>query len=183
MIINAMRQILSLIICLVCLNAARADTHIAAERFIDAFYSFDAARLTPLIEPGADAQAVLYYQAWARAAHYEILQRQPCKILPAGDASCAITVTDDFGTTLGYTATDTFYLTFSDDIISSARFEGDDPLIFYLLYAWIAVMKPEVLSGPCDRMFEGGETPAECASAIAASAKEFMGWWPFGGGQ
>lgn len=55
-----------------------------AEAFIDGFYSFEQESLGKLIATGPDAESILYYQAWAQAAHYQVLERQPCKDLFAG---------------------------------------------------------------------------------------------------
>ena len=52
--------------------------------------------------------------------------------------------------------------------------EGDDPPIFAALFKWIAVQRPEVLSGPCKDLFDGGATPAACARAVVESAKAFV---------
>ena len=148
-----------------------------AELFIDAFYSWDPGRIEQLVIPGDDAKRALYYQGWAEAAHYAVQTRRPCTFA-AGSATgvieCRITVTDDFGGTLGYTATDTFTLTVIDNRVTGVAFEGDDPPIFTELQAWIAAERPEVLSGPCNAMFAGGETPAECARAVVSAARAFM---------
>lgn len=166
---------LSALICLP--NFVTAATLDVAETFIDAFYSFHPETLSAVTTPGMDADNALYYQAWAKAAHYQIQNRRPCTSSEVGKAECRITVTDDFGTTLGYTATDTFFLTIADSKVAKVTFEGDDPLIFYAVYVWIMIKQPEVLSGPCKDMFEGGDTPAECAVAISDAAHEFMNWW------
>ena len=81
---------------------------------------------------------------------------------------------DDFGTALGYIATDTFRFTFDGDRIVKVTFEGDDPPIFQELFAWISEYRPEVLSGPCRDMFAGGTTPGACARAVADSARSFI---------
>ena len=159
------------------LNAAGAGGLDTAEQFVDAFYSFDNPKLSSLMAPGADASNALYYQAWAQAAHYTVAQRRDCSRSADQTIQCAITVIDDFGTTLGYTATDTFTLTVKNNIVVAVAFEGDDPMIFYALYLWISIFRPEILSGPCQGMFEGGDTPAECASAVANAAADFTALW------
>lgn len=144
-----------------------------AETFITTFYSFDAERLAALMTEGADADRVLYYQGWAEAAHYQIKTRAPC-VVDGDDIVCAITVTDDFGKTLGYEATDTFRLQVTGNKVSAASFSGDDPPVFNALFAWIAANKPEILSGPCKDLFDGGTTPALCARAVVDAAQEFV---------
>lgn len=149
-----------------------------AERFISAFYSGDPEALEQLMLPGQSADNALYYQAWAEAAHYRVIRRQPCSETNAGKLRCAITVTDDFGTTLGYTATDTFVMTIENGVIETVSFTGDDPEIFQRVFAWLTQTQPEVFTGPCRNMFAGGTTPAACARAIAAGARAFMAEQP-----
>jgi len=145
----------------------------AAEAFIDAFYSYDSSRLAQALSPGPGADSMAYYQAWAAAANYRIHTRRPCEH-HYNFIVCRITVTDDFGKTLGYLATDTFTLQMRGSEIVAANAEGDDPPIFNALFEWIAEQRPEILSGPCERMFEGGTTPGACARAVADSALVFI---------
>jgi len=151
-----------------------ADARLAiAEAFVDAFYDWDRERLASLMVPGADADRVLYYQGWAQAAHYQVHERRPCR--PAeSHVVCAITVTDDFGSVLGYMATDTFTLSVDGSLVRAVTFEGDDPPIFDELFEWLAQTRPETFSGPCLNMFEGGITPGACAQAVAQGARDFM---------
>ena len=144
-----------------------------AEHFITTFYSWHHSSLEKLMANNADKLAITYYQGWAEGANYAIKIRRPCE--RDNDAIvCAITVTDDFGRAMNYTATDTFRLTINDAMISKVTFSGDDPPIFNELQQWITSERPEVLAGPCLDMFAGGETPNACAAAVARSAVEFM---------
>jgi len=152
----------------------QTESLVAAEDFIDAFYSWDPHTLAQTVRAPDDIERVLYYQAWASAASYTVQTRRPCAISSRNEVTCRITVTDDFGKTLGYTATDTFRLTLRDAIIVGVEFEGDDPPIFEELFAWIAEQRPEVMRGPCKDLFSGGKTPAECARAVVLSAQEFV---------
>jgi hypothetical protein len=149
------------------------DKDAIAERFISAFYSWDALSLKSLMTDDADAAAILYYQAWAEAANYKVKTRRPCKD-EAEEVICAITVTDDFGSAMGYEATDTFRLTVAGNKISAVTFSGDDPPVFQELFQWISEKQPDILSGPCLNMFAGGETPGDCARAVAEAARAFM---------
>ncbi len=144
----------------------------AGEQFVDAFYAWEQKTLASLMTPGVAADRVLYYQGWAEAANYAVLNRRPCEM--QGDlVVCAITVTDDFGQALGYTATDTFSLTITDGMVVDADFEGDDPPVFGALFEWLMDTRPEVFAGPCRDMFEGGLTPGACAQAVAQGARDF----------
>lgn len=146
-----------------------------AEIFIDAFYSWDAERLARAINASPEeTAAVLYYQGWAEGGHYEVKKRRPCTVSNANQIQCRITVTDDFGKAMGYTATDTFTLTMNTNQITGVTFEGDDPPIFLELQAWMMTNRPEIFSGPCKDLFAGGTTPGQCARAVARAAQNFM---------
>lgn len=155
-------------------GSERSEAVATAEAFIDAFYSWDSARLASLMTPGDDADNVVYYQGWAEAAHYVVQERRPCVENDEGEIVCAITVTDDFGSALGYTATDTFMMIVRDGTITEVSFTGDDPPIFEEVFEWLSTTKPEVFSGPCRDMFNGGTTPGDCARAVAQGARDFM---------
>ena len=143
-----------------------------AENFITTFYSWDLNSLEKLLAEDADNLAITYYQGWAEGANYAIKIRRPCES-DSNEISCAITVTDDFGRAMGYTATDTFRLIISDGHVSIVTFSGDDPPIFQQLQEWIMTERPEVLPGPFLDLFAGGNTPHACSSAVAKSAAEF----------
>ena len=162
------------IVCVATSHSHLEDDLQTAEKFLDEFYEFDQAGLTALLKPGADADQVLYYQAWAEAAHYIVKQRNACVTDKRQTIICAITVTDDFGRTMGYEATDTFRLKIVGNKISAVSFEGDDPPIFDALFVWISQNRPGVLEGPCKDLFDGGKTPAACSKAVVAAAKAFM---------
>ena len=146
----------------------------SAEDFIDAFYSFDATKLAENMQAPEDEKITLYYQAWAKAADYAVQTRCPCT-RSNSTYTCKITVTDNFGKTMGYTATDTFVLTSSEDgQITGVSFSGDDPPIFEELFSWMGEHQPGVMSGPCHLLFAGGTTPAACSKAVVAAAETFM---------
>ena len=56
--------IISLLLSSPFLKTEEADI-VVAERMLDAFYAFDQQALTAMLEPGEDADKILYYQAWA----------------------------------------------------------------------------------------------------------------------
>lgn len=163
---------------------------------MDAFYSWDAARLQQVLG-GAQAQVsdaeranVLYYQAWAEAGNYQIQLRKPCVRAADGRVSCAIRVTDDLGAAMGYVATDTFWLKLAalapDETLRSGtgtstagqivgvEFTADDPPVLQEVVGWLSKNRPEVFSGPCEKMFAGGTTPALCVRAIVQGAQDYM---------
>ena len=155
-------------------SSANQDDLYTAESFLDAFYTFDQSKLTQFLVPSADADRALYYQAWAQAANYKVKQRNACAHNASKAIVCAVTVTDDFGQTMGYVATDTFTMIIQENKVSVISFAGDDPPIFQQLFAWIAENRPEILEGPCKDLFEGGKTPMACSRAVVAAAKAFV---------
>ena len=150
-----------------------ASDLLVAERFVDSFYSYDQNRLAERMDAGEEGERVLYYQAWADAANYQIQKRRPCASKESA-LVCQITVVDDFGETLGYMATDTFSLVVENQKVTGVQFEGDDPPIFMKLFEWISLNRAGIMKGPCLNMFAGGQTPGECARAVASAARDFV---------
>ena len=172
-ILNKEKTIIAIILSTL-MGCSSANHMATAESFIDAFYSYQPHQLEARVIAGPDLERVKYYQAWAEAAHYKIKQRNPCKNKDT-TITCAITVTDDFGKTLGYTATDTFTLQVNQTgQIIGVSFAGDDPPIFDELLGWIQTNQVDVLTGPCKDFFNGGLTPKDCARAVVAAAQTFM---------
>ena len=150
-------------------TGAEADP---AQRFLDAFYRFDQEAVSEMVSVEAGRANALYYLGWARAANYRVHTRWPC-LADGRYVQCAVTVTDDFGSALGYLATDTFSFEIDAGQIASVTFEGDDPPLFDALLAWIQEHQPEAFAGPCRDAFAGGDTPAECARTVVSAARRF----------
>ena len=144
-----------------------------AERFIDAFYSWRAENLQLFMASNASTKWALYYQGWAQAGNYTLLLRRSCQILE-DEVVCAITVTNDVCSVLGYRATDTFCKQVADRCITKNAFAGNDPPAFSAILEWLQQQRPEILTGPCYKMFAGGLTPGQCARAVARGAWDFM---------
>lgn len=161
------------------LNGCRSNSQpdqrlLLAERFIDAFYSWSPNALSnTLTKAPGDRDRTLYYQAWAEAGDYQIQTRRACTAISSTEAECAITVTDDIGAALGYIATDTFKLTFANKNLVGVSFTSDDPPVLQALFGWLKVKRPEVLSGPCKDLFDGGTTPGACIRAVVQGAKDY----------
>ncbi len=148
----------------------------AAEAFIDAFYSFDPARLRAALSSAADSvPRIGYYQGWAEGGNYRIVERKPCRPAGADEVQCAITVRDDLipALGLGLHVTDTFHLSFDAERIVRVRTSSDDPPLFEEALQWVRTEKPEVLAGPCRGFFDGGPTPGDCVRAVVRSFAEF----------
>ena len=148
------------------------DNLVLAEAFVSAFYAFDEDLLRSLMHENEATERIIYYQGWAQAAHYRIRIRNPC-VSKAGSLSCSITVVDDFGTTLGYLATDTFTFSLHEGKIADITFSGDDPPVFDEMLNWIGHNRPEILHGPCKDYFNGGTSPGDCARAVVGAARDF----------
>ncbi len=73
------------------------ETNVArAEAFVDAFYSFDAARLEAVLAGAEESLPIIvFYQGWAEGGHYQIVDRLPCEVRNPTLISCSVTVKDD----------------------------------------------------------------------------------------
>jgi len=147
-----------------------------AENFIDAFYSFNQDRLkAALTSASASMPKIVYYQGWAKGGNYKIVSRMPCKQDGAASVSCPITVKDDLMAALGiaFDVTDTFHLSFSDGKITAVKTSSNDLPVYEDAYKWVMRERPELVRIPCEGLFDGGPTPAECAQAMARGYADF----------
>ena len=149
---------------------------VTAEAFIDAFYSFDADRLAPMLASAPEsAPRLLYYQGWAEGGNYVVLERTPCAKDETGVVNCPVKVRDDpvqaLGT--GFDVTDTFHLTFDDGVLVKVETSSNDQEIYGQARAWVEANMPEVMSGPCANRNTPEGTPAECARAMTAGYAAF----------
>lgn len=150
----------------------------AAERLIDAFYSFDPQPLRAAMADAPDSQAaMLFYQGWAEGGNYAVIEREPCQFVSASEASCAITVRDDLIAALGtgFWVTDTFHLTIEDGRIVKVTASSNDPPEFDRGLRRIARERPDIMAGPCQGFFAGGPTPQDCVRAVVAAFAGFRG--------
>ena len=149
---------------------------VAAEKLIDAFYSFDPRRL---LKAMADAPAsqpqILFYQGWAEGGNYAIIKRQPCQFVSDSEVTCAITVRDDLIVALGtgYWVTDKFHLTLHEGRIVKVSTSSDDPPEFDLALDWLKRKRPDIMTGPCVGFFEGGPTPQNCVRAVVREFRSY----------
>jgi hypothetical protein len=159
------------------IEPAQRDARLAtAEAFIDAFYSFDLPRLRAAM---ADARGsmgdTLYYQQWAEAGHYVVLNRKPCRFNKPDEVVCPVTVKDDLIPALGltYHVTDDFHFAFKDSRIVKVWNSSDDPAEFHRAMEWLRRERPTIFTGPCRGMWEGGPTPKDCVRAVVNGLREF----------
>jgi hypothetical protein len=148
-----------------------------AEKFIDAFYSFDRSRLEPLLAHADETvkKEITYYQGWAEGGHYAIVNRMPCTKDGTGKVKCPITVKDDHMAALGipFDVTDTFHLAFKDGKITSVETSSNDLDVYVAARDWVNRMRPDLVREPCKGFFEGGPTPQQCAEAMAQGYADF----------
>jgi hypothetical protein len=146
-----------------------------AERFIDAFYSFDRERLAAALESAESSKPkIIYYQGWAAGGNYRIVDRQPCRV--GGDGvTCSITVKDDLIAALGIPidVTDTFHLTFDGGRIVAVRTTSNDPPQFEQALQWVIRERSSLVEKPCEGFFAGGPTPGDCVRAMVRGFAEF----------
>ena len=148
----------------------------SAEALIDAFYSFDPAKLKPLLTSAeVSVPAITFYQGWAEGGNYKIVERQPCKAESADVINCSITVEDDpvLALNIDFNVTDTFTITFSGTEIVSVETNSNDQQIYYDAFDWVTKEMPEVMGGPCQGFFDGGPTPGDCARAMTEGYRRF----------
>ena len=149
----------------------------AAEKLIDAFYSFDPAPLrAALAGAPKSAPVILYYQGWAEGGNYEVRDRKACEFDKPNEVRCAITVKDDLIGALGtgFDVTDVFHISFDKDRIAAVRTSSNDPPDMKQGFDWLVLRNPDFLkAAPCDGFFAGGPTPQDCVRAVVKGFAEF----------
>jgi hypothetical protein len=166
-----------------CINSTIAatlsgnDQHVlAAEKIIDAFYSFDSEKLKSALEPAKSSiPRIVYYQGWAKGGNYKIVNRVPCEAKSENMVSCSITVKDDLIGALGidFNVTDTFEFSLHNGKVIYVKTRSNDPQLYRDAISWVKHKRPEVMREPCRGYFAGGPTPEKCAQAIARGFTEF----------
>jgi hypothetical protein len=149
----------------------------AAEKLIDAFYSFDPLPLrAALADAPASQPQLLFYQGWAEGGNYAIIKRQPCQVVGKNEVTCAITVRDDLIAALatGFWVTDKFHLTVREGRIVAVRNSSNDPPEFDLALNWLRRERPDIMVGPCRGFFAGGPTPQDCVRAVVKGFKDYQ---------
>lgn len=149
---------------------------VAAEKFVDAFYSFNAQELESTLSSAEESiPKIAYYQGWAAGGNYTIVNRMPCSQDGEASVTCSITVKDDLMGALGidFDVTDTFHLSFSEGKIISVQNSSNDLQVFHDAENWVWRERPELVREPCKGYFDGGPTPGECVQAMVKGFAEF----------
>jgi hypothetical protein len=148
----------------------------AAEKFVDAFYSFNRQELESTLSFAEESiPKIAYYQGWAAGGNYTIVNRMPCSQDGEASVSCSITVKEDLMGALGidFDVTDTFHLSFSEGKIVSVRNSSNDLQVFHDAVKWVWRERPELVRESCKGYFDGGPTPGKCAQAMVRGLAEF----------
>ncbi len=157
-------------------NNVESVDFVAAEKFVDAFYSFNAQELESTLSSAEESiPRIAYYQGWAAGGNYTIVNRMPCSQDGEASVSCSITVKDDLMGALGidFDVTDTFQLSFYEGKIVSVRNSSNDLQVFHDAEKWVRRERPELVREPCKGYFDGGPTPGKCVQAMVKGFAEF----------
>ncbi|MCY1720436.1 hypothetical protein OU798_08800 [Prolixibacteraceae bacterium Z1-6] len=148
-----------------------------ANKFIDAFYSFDNDSLQEVLSRTDDSkQSILYYQGWAKCGNYVIIERHQFIVTNDSVIKCPITVKDDLIGTLkiDFHTTDTFHLTIIDGKIRSIQSSSNDPEKYFQAKEWVKQNLPELIEVPCQGIWEDGTSPCDCVQAMVKGFAEFV---------
>lgn len=160
-------------------SAGDADSspHIAvAERFVDAFYSFEPGAMSEVLAKAGDSkQDMLFYQGWALGGNYVVMQRMPCESFADNSVRCSVTVRDDLVLALGidFDVTDTFTITFADGAISAIATSSDDPQLYHDARAWVWENRREWVEQPCNGSPDTAADPGLCVSSMLKGYREY----------
>ena len=149
-----------------------------AERFVDAFYSFQPSPLNEMLGQAESSKPeILFYQGWAEGAEYKIVKRNPCtwerEYENPDDENqmrvvCRIKVADNLikALELDIHVTDVFTLILDGNFITKVSTSSDDPEEFWAARDWVVENRPDLFTSVCKGLFNGGPTPGLCAQAF-----------------
>jgi hypothetical protein len=147
-----------------------------AEKFVDAFYSFDAENLQPLLFSAGESRAeMLFYQGWAEGGNYLVMKRTPCASVQPGMARCSITVQDDLVLALGigFDVTDTFTISFEDGAISAVETSSNDPDRYHDAREWTQKNRSELIEPHCAGSDQGASDPYRCVQGMLLGYRDY----------
>ncbi len=154
------------------INIHQNDNVEIANKFIDAFYSFNKDSLQSTLTHANDSKKrIFYYQKWAECGNYKVIKRN--NFIKKNDSLvlCPITVKDDLISALevNFNVTDTFHLTIINGEIRSVDTTSDDPALFYEAKDWTKQNRPKLMEKACI----GVSTPCKCVKATVKGFLEF----------
>lgn len=148
-----------------------------ANKFVDAFYSFNRDSLASILSFARESHPnILYYQKWAECGHYEVLKRDVYFEKNDSVVIFPVTVKDDLMAALkiDFNVTDTFHLTFKDGHIRRVENSSNDPDAYYQAKEWVKQNHPELVDKACEGVWAGGPTPCECIQGFVKGFGEFV---------
>ncbi|MEP1093741.1 MAG: hypothetical protein ABJG78_01450 [Cyclobacteriaceae bacterium] len=148
-----------------------------ANKFIDAFYSFNEDTLKSILNKAIDSQpSILYYQKWAECANYKIVARNEFIVKNDSLIACPITVKDDLmgALNIDFNVTDSFHISILKNQIVSVQTTSNDLDIYYEAKDWVRTNQPELIEVPCIGIWEGGPTPCECVKGMVEGFSLFI---------
>lgn len=147
-----------------------------ADQFVEAFYSFDRARLESVAaEAGESLAMITYYQGWAQGGNYKVITRHPYVEKNDSVLICPVTVEDDLikALQLDIHVTDSFHLTIVDGAIRFIKTSSNDPDLFRQAMDWVNENKTDEIAVPCEGIGGEGKTPGDCCKAFVKGFAEF----------
>ncbi len=157
-------------------NAAHESTIAVANKFIDAFYSFNRDSLQSILSSAKKSQPeILYYQKWAECANYKIVDRSHYFKKSDSLVIFPVTVKDDLMNALAidFNVTDTFHISIQNEKILSIKTSSNDLDVYYKAKEWVNKNRPELVEKACEGIWEGGPTPCECVLGMIKGFAEF----------
>jgi hypothetical protein len=155
----------------------RNDTHTAiANKFIDAFYSFDRDSLQSILSSAKKSQPeILYYQKWAECANYKIVDRTCYFEKNDSIVLFPVTVKDDLigALAIDFNVTDTFHISIQNGKILSVKTSSNDMEVYYEAKEWVKKNRSDLVEKACEGIWEGGPTPCECVLGMVKGFAEF----------
>ena len=157
-------------------NGTDSDNIVVAENFVDAFYSFDPEPLGTLLDEAGDVRdSMLFYQGWAQAGNYIVMNRQPCQAINTNQVNCSITVQDDLVLALGieFDVTDTFILTIFEGVITNIETSTNDPQVYHEARDWVWENQHDLVGEVCDGDSGATPDPAQCVTNVLERYREY----------
>lgn len=148
-----------------------------ANKFVDAFYSFNRDSLASMLSLAKESQPeILYYQKWAECGHYEILKRDTYFEKNDSLVLFPVTVKDDLMGALHihFNVTDTFHISIRNGHIRSVQTSSNDPGTYYEAKEWVKKNRSDLVEKACEGIWAGGPTPCECIRGMVKGFREYI---------
>jgi hypothetical protein len=150
---------------------------VVANKFVDAFYSFNRDSLASVLSLAKESQPeILYYQKWAECGHYEVLKRDTYREMNDSLILFPVTVKDDLMDALNidFNVTDTFRITIKDGHVRSVQTSSNDPDTYFEAKEWVKKNRPDLIEKACEGIWADGPTPCECIQGMLKGFEEFI---------